>query len=341
MKAAILRDKNQLELADAGIPNIGAGEALIRVAYSGICGSDVHVWHGHHPTATYPRIPGHEFSGILEKYIGSPRDGLKTGDPVVVQPFWSCGLCEPCIRGMDNVCQSLKVIGFHEDGSFAEYIRVPLKKVYKLPDNVDLRLGAIAEPLSVAVHDVRRSGLMCGEKALIMGGGPIGMLVALVAQHAGAADVYVSEINEYRLEFAQKLGIKTINPIKSDLKQETMRITGGKGFDVVYEASGSKPCISAVTDVVKIGGTILMIGMASELHPINLSAVFAKELTVKGVRLHAQQSFEGAIALLQSERLNDKLNCIIDKEFMLDDFVQAMNFQVEDPNHFKVLIKIS
>jgi 2-desacetyl-2-hydroxyethyl bacteriochlorophyllide A dehydrogenase len=341
MKAAILRDKNQLELADVGIPNIGAGEALIRVAYSGICGSDVHVWHGHHPTATYPRIPGHEFSGILEKYIGIPRDGLKTGDPVVVQPFWSCGLCEPCIRGMDNVCQSLKVIGFHEDGSFAEYIRVPLKKVYKLPDNVDLRLGAIAEPLSVAVHDVRRSGLMCGEKALIMGGGPIGMLVALVAQHAGAADVYVSEINEYRLEFAQKLGIKTINPVKSDLKQETMRITGGKGFDVVYEASGSKPCISAVTDVVKIGGTILMIGMASELHPINLSAVFAKELTVKGVRLHAQQSFEGAIALLQSERLNDKLNCIIDKEFMLDDFVQAMNFQVEDPNHFKVLIKIS
>ena len=340
MKAALLKEKNKLELVDAKIPEIGAGEALVRVAYAGICGSDIHVWHGHHPTATYPRIPGHEFSGILENFIGTARDGLKIGDRVVVQPFWSCGLCEPCIRGMDNVCRELKVIGFHEDGSFAEYIRVPLKKVYKLPENVDIRLGAITEPLSVAVHDVRRSGLKCGEKALITGGGPIGMLVALVAQHAGAAEVYVSEINEYRLKFAEKLGIKTINPLKTDLKEETMRITGGKGFDVVYEASGSKPCISAVTDVVKIGGTILMIGMASELHPINLSAVFAKELTVKGVRLHAQQSFEGAIALLQSGKLNDKLNCIIDKEFILDDFVEAMNYQVEDANHFKVLIKI-
>lgn len=339
MKAALLREKNNLELADVEKPEIGHGEALVRVAYSGICGSDIHVWKGHHPTATYPRIPGHEFSGVLEKFIGISRDGLKIGDPVVVQPFWSCGMCEPCIRGMDNVCRSLKVIGFHEDGSFAEYIRVPLKKVYKLPRNVDLRLGAITEPLSVAVHDVRKSGLLCGEKALITGGGPIGMLVALVAQYAGA-DVYVSEINEYRLQFAQKLGIQTINPMKADLKEETMRITGGKGFDVVYEASGSKPCISAVTDVVKIGGTILMIGMASDLYPINLSAVFAKELTVKGVRLHAQQSFEGAVALLESGKLNDKLNSIIDKEFVLDDFVEAMNYQLEDANHFKVMIKI-
>jgi 2-desacetyl-2-hydroxyethyl bacteriochlorophyllide A dehydrogenase len=340
MKAALLREKNKLELTDVKIPEIGAGEALVRVAYSGICGSDIHIWRGHHPTATYPRIPGHEFSGVLEKFVGTPRDGLKTGDPVVVQPFWSCGLCEPCIRGMDNVCRELKVIGFHEDGSFAEYIRVPLKKIYRLPGNVDLRLGAITEPLSVAVHDVRRSGLMCGEKALITGGGPIGMLVALVAQHAGAADVYISEINEYRLEFAKKLGIKTINPLKTDLKEETLRITRGKGFDVVYEASGSKPCISAVTDVVKSGGTILMIGMSSELHPLNLSAMFAKELTVKGVRLHAQQNFEGAIALLESGKLNEKLNMIIDNEFSLDDFVKAMNFQVEDPNHFKVMIKI-
>jgi 2-desacetyl-2-hydroxyethyl bacteriochlorophyllide A dehydrogenase len=339
MKAALFADKNKLELVEAPVPAIGAGEALVRVAYAGICGSDIHVWQGHHPTATYPRIPGHEFSGVLEKVNGTPRDGLKAGDRVVVQPFWSCGLCEPCIRGMDNVCRELKIFGIHEDGCFAEYIRVPIKKVYKLPDNVDLRLGAITEPLAVAVHDVRKSGLMVGEKALILGGGPIGMLIALVAQHAGAGEVYVSEINEYRLAFAKKLGIKTINPAKADLKEEVLRIDG-KGFDVVYEASGSKPCIQAATDVVKIGGTILIIGMASEQHPFNMGAVFAKELTIKGVRIHSQQSYEGAIALLKSGDINEKLNQIVSREFKLGDCVAAMQYQIEDANHFKVLIKI-
>lgn len=341
MKAALFAEKNKLELVDAPIPEIGPGEALVRVAYAGICGSDIHVWQGHHPTATYPRIPGHEFSGVLEKVNGAVRDGLKPGDRVVVQPFWSCGLCEPCIRGMDNVCRELKIFGIHEDGCFAEYVRVPIKKVYRLPDSVDLRLGAITEPLSVAVHDVRRSGLVVGEKALILGGGPIGVLVALVAQYAGASEVYVSEINEYRIAFAKKLGIKTINPAKYNLVQETMRITDGKGFDVVYEASGSKPCIQAVTDVVKIGGTVMIIGMANEQYPFNLGAVFSKELNLRGVRIHAQQSFEGAVALLKSGDLNDKLSQIIDSEFPLEQCVEAMHYQVENPNHFKVVIKIN
>ncbi len=338
MKAALFADKNKLELAEAPIPEIGPGEALVRVAYAGICGSDVHVWQGRHPTATYPRIPGHEFSGVLEKMNGAPRDGLNPGDRVVVQPFWSCGMCEPCISGMDNVCRELKIFGIHEDGCFAEYVRVPLKKVYRLPGNVGLKLGAITEPLAVAVHDVRRSGLQVGERALILGGGPIGMLIALVAQHTGA-DVYVSEINEYRLAFAQRLGIKTINPAKCGLEQETLRITDGRGFDVVYEASGSKPCIQAATGVVKIGGTVLVIGMAGE-QPFNLGAVFAKELTVKGVRIHSQQSFEGAVALLKSGVLNGRLEQILNREFTLDECVEAMRFQVEDANHFKVVIKI-
>ncbi len=338
MKAALFADKNKLELAEAPIPEIGPGEALVRVAYAGICGSDVHVWQGRHPTATYPRIPGHEFSGVLEKMNGAPRDGLNPGDRVVVQPFWSCGMCEPCISGMDNVCRELKIFGIHEDGCFAEYVRVPLKKVYRLPGNVGLKLGAITEPLAVAVHDVRRSGLQVGERALILGGGPIGMLIALVAQHTGA-DVYVSEINEYRLAFAQRLGIKTINPAKCGPEQETLRITDGRGFDVVYEASGSKPCIQAATGVVKIGGTVLVIGMAGE-QPFNLGAVFAKELTVKGVRIHSQQSFEGAVALLKSGVLNGRLEQILNREFTLDECVEAMRFQVEDANHFKVVIKI-
>lgn len=339
MKAAVYPEKGKIELAERAIPDIGPGEALVEVKYAGICGSDVHVWQGHHPTATYPRIPGHEFSGILVKADGELREGVHAGDRVVVQPYWSCGMCEPCFTGRDNVCKKLNIFGIHRDGCFAQYVRVPTKKIYRLPDCVSLKMGALAEPLAVAVHDVRTSGLKAGQKALVIGGGPIGMLIALVAQYAGA-QAYISEINEFRLGFARSLGAETINPAREDLLKQTSAVTQGNGFDVVFEVSGSRAGTACMTQVVKTGGTVMIVGMAGELCPVDTGAVFAKELTIKGVRIHSQENFEGAVSILASGALEEKLGKLITKVFSLSECVEAMEYQISDPEHFKVLIEI-
>ncbi len=340
MKAVLFPSKNQIEWVDRPCPSIGAGEALVEVKFAGICGSDVHVLEGKHATATYPRIPGHEFSGVLREANGALRDGIQVGDSVVVQPFWTCGTCEPCFTGHDNVCTKLNVFGIHQDGCFAQYIRVPAHKVYRLPDHVSLRLGALTEPLAVAVHDVRESGLSVGQRALVVGGGPIGLLVALVAQQAGASRVTISEVNDYRVDFAESLGIDVINPAKEDFNARVSELTNGSGFDVVYETSGSKPGLACATQSVKIRGTIMIIGIGSELFPMDTVAIFSKELTLKGVRIHAQSAFEGAIRLLETGSINDQLEQIITKVFPFEAGLEAFRYQMEDAHHFKVLVEL-
>lgn len=337
MRAAYYMAPNDLTVKEADIPEIGEGEALIKVSYAGICGSDVHVYHGQHATATYPRIPGHEFSGTLVEAKGVVRDDLKPGDPVVVQPTWTCGLCEACITGHDNVCQELNILGIHRDGGFAQYVKVPIRKVYRLPDSVSLKMGALTEPLAVAVHDVRTSGIMAGQKALIIGGGPIGILIGLVAQYSGA-EVYISEINEFRLGFMKDLGLNVLNAASPDLKEQIGQITGGKGFDVVYEVSGSKAGQQMMTSVCKIRGTIIAIGMGGTMAPVNVGELIAKEQKIEGVRIHSQVNYEGAIELLAKGCLNDKLEKIITKVFPLEHFDEAMKYQVEDQEHFKVVL---
>lgn len=339
MRAAYFLKPNQIEVTEAQIPELQEGEALVKVSYAGICGSDVHVYHGQHSTAVYPVIPGHEFSGTLVEAKGKLRDSLKPGDPVVVQPTWTCGLCEACITGHDNVCQHLNILGIHRDGGFAEYVRVPVRKVYRLPENVSLKMGALTEPLAVAVHDVRVSQIAAGQKALIIGGGPIGILIGLVAQYSGA-EVYISEINEFRLQFMKELGLHVLNAADEALDDKIREITSGKGFDVVYEVSGSKAGQQMMTSACKIRGTIVAIGMGGTVAPVNLGEVIAKEQKITGVRIHSQVNYEGAIDLLKSGCLNEKLEKIISSVFSLEEFDKAMKFQIEDQKHFKVLIKV-
>lgn len=340
MKAALFEEINQLKIIKKEIPTLTDGEALVQVSYAGICGSDIHVYRGHHGTATYPRVPGHEFVGTLAGYKGTMKDGIIEGDTVVAQPFYSCGHCEPCVTGSDNVCKELGILGIHTDGCFAQYVKVPIKKLYKLPDGVDEILGAATEPLAVAVHDVRMSHLKCGNTALVSGGGPIGMLIAVVARLAGAK-VYVSEVSDFRLEFAAKMGFETINPMKTSLSEVARDVNNGKGFDVIFETSGSKAAISQMTDAVKICGTIVAIGNTKEHYPMNLNSVFQKELKIVGVRIHSQQAFEGAISILESGQINKELYQIIDaKIFDLDDVAEAMEYCEKDMDHFKTLIRI-
>ena len=340
MKAVRFIRPDRIELEEVPLPVLSDGEALIKVLYSGICGSDVHVLHGHHPTARYPVTPGHEFVGELVSVYDSSRPDLKPGDLVAGQPFYACGTCEACLTGRENVCRSLNILGIHQDGSFAEYVKVLSKKVYLLPQDLDPKLAALIEPLAVAVHDIRMSELKVGEKCLVIGGGPIGLLIGMVARLNGAGRIVISEVSPFRLAFAQQLGFETIDPSAEDFGSRVGELTNGNGFDVVFEVSGSKAGTAVMTQAVKIAGTIVIVGMAGDSYPVNTTQAFIKELTIKGVRIHSQVNFAAAIDILRSGRLDHDVRSLISAIYPLEDAIRAFDAAQKNEGVFKILVKV-
>lgn len=341
MKSALFIEPNNVQFTQQEMPVLESNEALVKVKYAGICGSDVHVYQGHHTTATYPRIPGHEFVGELVDFEGKMKNGIEIGDSVVAQPFFSCGNCPSCITGYDNVCEELKILGIHVEGTFAEYVKVPIKKLYKVRKDMDMRLAAMAEPLAVAVHDVMTAKLEIGDKVLVSGGGPIGMLIAVVAKHSGA-EVTISEVSDYRLDYAKSMGFNIVNPIHDSLKEYSKTINGGTGFDTVFETSGVASSILASTAAVKIRGKVVIIGIAKENYPFSTNDVYSKELQILGVRVHSQYAFARAVSLLDAGVLDEDLYKILDdKIYPLEEVEAALKYCIEDINHFKTLISIN
>jgi 2-desacetyl-2-hydroxyethyl bacteriochlorophyllide A dehydrogenase len=320
-------------------PEMEYGEALIEVMYGGICGSDAHVYHGLHPTATFPVVPGHEFVGKLVGANGPIKAGLTIGDIVVAQPYTTCGDCEPCITGNDNVCTHLKLLGAHRDGCFAEYVTVSASKVYKVPDGVDPKLAALAEPLAVAIHDVRMSELRVGDNVMIIGGGVIGVFIAIVAAQAGA-NVTISEISEYRQNFIKDLGFRVFNPLDKDYNDNIKNIVGEDGFDVVFEVSGSKAGVQSSVGLTKVSGTIVIVGMCKEPYPVDTTQIFLKQIEMKGVRIHSQEAFKAAVNLLGSGALNDKLYKLISKQYKLSEINQAYDYMCNNTDFFKLLVNV-
>jgi 2-desacetyl-2-hydroxyethyl bacteriochlorophyllide A dehydrogenase len=340
MKAAVIKKAGEMVLTDVPMPILSEGEALIKVKYIGICGSDIHVLEGSHPTAVYPLIPGHEFVGEMVEARGSEAKRFRSGEIVVAQEIVSCGVCDACAKGEDNVCRELKIIGIHTDGGFAQYVKVKIRKMYKLPENIDFTLAALVEPLAVAVHDVRRSGLKMGETALVIGGGPIGMLVAIVARAAGARKVVVSEVSEYRLKVAQEMGFDTVNPTKEGFGERLTELSEGRDFDVSFEAAGAPSAIGTCIDHTKNAGNIVVIAMTERPSVIDTGKIFAKELTLIGVRMHSQYNFLGAVDIVKSGMLNKELKTLITKTFSLDDVLAAFDAAQHGKDNFKILVRV-
>jgi len=340
MKAAVIEKVGKIVLTDAPVPVLSDGEALIKVKYVGICGSDIHVLMGHHPTAVYPVIPGHEFVGEISEVKGAGSERFQKGDIVAAQEVFSCGVCDACAKGEDNVCRELKIIGIHTDGGFAEYVKVKTHKTYKLAQDIDLELAALIEPLAVAVHDVRRSGLKVGETALVIGGGPIGILIAIVARVAGARKIVVSEINEYRLKFAKAMGFSTINPAEEGFEQKLTELGEGRGFDVSFEAAGAPSAIGTCLDFTKSTGTVVVVAMSERPRVVDTGKIFAKELTLVGVRIHSQYNFLGSVDLVRSGMLNRDLKKLVSKVFSLNDVLAAFEEAQHGKENFKVLVRL-
>jgi len=206
MKQAVMTAPGQIDFRDVPVPALAAGQVLVRMKRIGVCGSDIHVYHGKHALTPYPVVQGHEVSGVVEKTAAGVT-GFSPGDPVTFQPQVTCGKCYPCTHGAYHICDQLKVMGFQTTGAASELFAVDASKVLHLPASMSLEHGAMMEPLAVAVHALARGGGAAGKKVLVLGAGPIGNLVAQAARGSGAVDVILTDVSDYRLEIgARRMG---------------------------------------------------------------------------------------------------------------------------------------
>ncbi|MBU2918820.1 alcohol dehydrogenase catalytic domain-containing protein [Psychrosphaera sp. F3M07] len=312
------------------------GEVRLNVGYVGICGTDMHIYHGvMDQRVSIPQTIGHEISGVVAE-IGAGVTGFTVGEKVVVRPLDWCGDCPTCNAGHTHICQNLKFMGIDTPGAFQSSWTVKARTLHKLPATVDLKQGALVEPLSVACHDVRRSRLKAGEKVVVLGGGPIGQLVAAVAKSVGA-EVLVSEPNESRRAFADELGVKSINPIEQDLTAFVDEWTGTKGADVVFEVSGVKPAIDAMTQIAGRRGRIVMVAIHSTKPEIDLFQFFWKELELLGARVYEAEDFDWAIELIASGQID--LKPFISSVTPLNDIGTAFASMDGNPEGMKALVE--
>lgn len=311
------------------------GEVRLDVGYVGICGTDMHIYHGVMDQRVMPpKVIGHEMSGTVAE-IGDGVEGFEIGDRVVVRPLDYCGECPACKAGHSHVCQNLKFMGIDTPGAFQSSWTVKARTLHKLPESVSLQQGALVEPLAVAVHDINRAELKAGEHAVVIGGGPIGQLIAQVAKSMGA-DVIMSEVNETRQAFAQQHGIKTVNPIQDNLVDVVNEWTNGKGADVVFEVSGVQPAIDVMTEIAAVRGRICMVAIHSDKPQVDLFKFFWKELQLVGARVYQSEDFDQAIELLANNKL--ALDAYVTSVNALGNIQNAFAELASDPQGMKALI---
>lgn len=297
MRAAIYTGDPTLLVEERDPVPPGSGEVRIEVAYAGICGTDLHIRHG----AMDDRVPdravlGHESSGRIAE-VGEGVTQWQVGDPVTVMPLRWCGTCAACRAGHTHVCQTLKVIGVDIAGAMQGSWTVPAEVVLRLPSDLPLDQAALVEPTAVAVHDVRRSELRAGEQAVVVGGGPIGLLVARVAQAQGA-EVVVLELDPHRRGVAERLGLTVIDPAQTDVAAYVQDWTSGAGVPVAFEVSGAPAGVRTATDVLGVRGRLVVVAIHSEPRLVDLNRLFLRELTILGTRVYTREDFETAVRLV-------------------------------------------
>ncbi len=296
MKAAFYEGIEQIRIGEC-VPVVpAADEVQIRVSHCGICGTDLHLFHGAMDhRVTKPAIIGHEMSGVIES-VGANVTGWTAGDRVTVRPLDSCGACPACKNGHSHICQKLKFIGIDRPGAMQKLWTVPAHTLHRLPETLSLKEGALIEPIAVACHDVRLGEVKESEFVVVLGGGPIGTLIALVAQHKGAR-VLVSELNPFRIRMLRDFGIEVVNPAETDLVALVEEQTGGAGADVVFEVSSSKAGAEMMTKLPRVRGRIVVVAIFSQPPPVDLFKFFWREISLRGARVYEAQDFEEAIGL--------------------------------------------
>ncbi len=315
----------------------GEGEVRLDVAYCGICGTDIHIYHGAMDQRVHlPLVIGHEASATVAD-IGAGVTNVTSGDRVAVRPM-SFGEPSTFDKGHPHVGRNLKFIGIDLPGGMQSSWTVPAYTLHALPDSLEMSHGAMIEPAAVACHDVRLGRVQAGETVVVIGGGPIGLLIALVANERGAR-VVMSEVNESRLQLATELGLIAVHPVRQDLVRAVDELTDGAMADCVFEVSGSAPGVEVMTELPNVRGRIVMVAIHPEPRPVNLFKFFWSEIQLIGVRLYEEEDFDRAIQLASSGSLH--LDRLITQTLPIDDVQQTFETIDSHPDGIKYLIDCS
>ncbi|BCJ62385.1 zinc-dependent alcohol dehydrogenase [Micromonospora endophytica] len=275
----------------------GPGEVRIDVAYTGICGTDLHIAHGAMDQRVHtPAVIGHEMSGRIAE-VGEGVEGYQVGEAVTVMPLEWCGECPACRAGHTHICHRLTFVGIDSPGSMQRSWTVPARILVPLPEELPLAHAALVEPTAVAVHDVRRSRLVAGEHAVIIGAGPVGLLIGTVARQTGAT-VTVLELDPHRRALAADLGLATVDPSTVDVAEHVRQATGGAGADVVFEVSGSAAGVRIATDLLAVRGRLVVVAIHPTPREVDLHRIFWRELEVIGVRVYQREDYVEAVRLV-------------------------------------------
>ncbi len=287
MKALVLTAYKRFEYCDVPEPQPGPQDVLVRVEACGICGSDVHGMDGSTGRRIPPIIMGHEAAGVIAR-VGSAVEGWQPGDRVTFDSTISCGQCYYCLQGQVNLCDRRRVLGvscaeFRQDGALAEFVAVPQHILYRLPEGLGFHFAAMVEPVSIAVHAVRRVGVRLGDTAVVVGTGMIGLLVVQALRAAGCGRVWAVETDAQRRELALRLGAdEAFSPDEADVLAEIRRRTQGRGADVAVEAVGIPATVSLAIASVRKGGAVALVGNLSPQAELPLQAVVTRELRLDG-----------------------------------------------------------
>jgi 2-desacetyl-2-hydroxyethyl bacteriochlorophyllide A dehydrogenase len=300
MNVLVCERPDRLVLARKAIPTRNDDDVLIRVRRVGICGTDMHIVRGTQPYLSYPRVMGHELAG--EVVEAPSQSALRAGDLAFVMPYMSCGHCAPCRKGLTNCCQNIQVLGVHRDGALAEYLAVPQRFVCKA-EGISLDDAAMIEFLAIGAHAVRRAAIESGERALVVGAGPIGMAAALFAQ-ANGARVCVVDSRADRIEFCrQHLGVPETLLVSARLKDELSALTGADMFDAVFDATGNAAAMSAGFDYVAHGGRYVFLSIVSDRISFSDPDFHRREMTLMASRNATLVDFERVVDAMRQGRV--------------------------------------
>lgn len=328
MKQAVMTSPGIIEFREVPMPAAERGMLLLRIARIGVCGSDIHVYHGKHPYTKYPVVQGHEVSALVER-VGPGVAGFSVGDPVTIMPQEVCGSCLPCRTGRYNVCESLKVMGFQTTGTASEYFAAPASKCLKLPAGMSLDEGAMIEPLAVAVHALGRGGDVAGKGVMVYGAGPIGNLVAQAAKGSGASRVLVTDTSDHRLGVLGECGIAhRVNPTAEDLARRVAEAFGPDGADLALECVGIEATIAQAVSLARKGSAIIVVGVFGEKARVDLGLVQDRELSLIGTLMYREDDYRKAIDLIVSGRV--RLAPLMSAHFPFERYLDAYRFIEEN-----------
>lgn len=298
MRVIQITRPGEVRLLEMPIAQPGEGEALLRVLFCGICGADVASFTGNQPFTTYPRIPGHEFSAEVVS-LPAATPGLRVGDVVTANPYFNCGSCYACRRGIVNACEHNETMGVQRDGSFREYITMPVQRLVA-GGGLAAKTLALVEPFAVSRHALSRAKVKPGDSVLVMGAGPIGLFALLAAKQLGAR-VAVADLLDNRLALAKRFGAQlVVNSAQTSLAQAAEAFTEGRGFDLCVEASGAPEALLACVEHAATGAQVVLIGNTKRETTANHSVLLKKELTLLGSRNALPADFQALIAQLQT-----------------------------------------